>query len=148
MKNSHRIAGLLEEAADLIRQESEKGEDPKPRRFKKLSDGWVQDKELGLDWGPSSSARMVFAAANKYASKDGGRLPTSKELMSLIDHARNDPAIDTDFFIDTNTDDWYWTGTTVAGNSDVAWCVNFSYGSVNGLHKDYDNYVRPVRPSQ
>ena len=118
-------------------------------RFRKLSDGWVLDKALGIEWGPSSDKRMTFDEAQKYAAEKGCRLPTVKELRSLVDYDRHEPAIDSAFFPDTKTDDWYWTGTTTSWNSVAAWCVNFyggRVGSING--KDYHFYVRPCRASQ
>ena len=117
-------------------------------RFKTIPDGWVWDKALGIEWGPSSLKRMNWEEAKKYATEQGGRLPSVKELRSLIDYDRNNPAIDTQFFKDTKTDDWYWTGTEVSGYSSCAWCVYFKYGNVPSYNKGNDPYVRPVRASQ
>lgn len=117
-------------------------------RFKKLADGWMLDKALNIEWGPSSKKRMNWEDTQKYTAEQGGRLPTVKELRSLADYDRHSPAIDTDFFGDTKTDDWYWTGTPVAGSSSNAWCVDFYGGSVYYGDKDVSNYVRPVRASQ
>lgn len=117
-------------------------------RFKMLSDGWVLDKALGIEWGPSSKNRMNWDAAKKYAAEQGGRLPTVKELRSLVNYDRNNPAIDTAFFPDTKTDDWYWTGTEVSGCSSSAWFVYFYYGIVGSSSKGSGDYVRPVRASQ
>lgn len=117
-------------------------------RFKKLSDGWILDKALGIEWGPSSQKRMDWSDAKKYAEEQGGRLPTVKELRSLVDYDRREPAIDTQFFPDTKTDDWYWTGTEDAGTSDYAWSVGFYYGFVGYGSKNCYDYVRPCRASQ
>jgi hypothetical protein len=117
-------------------------------RFKTLSDGWVLDKALGIEWGPSSTNRMNWEKAKKYADDKGGRLPTVKELRSLVDYDRANPAIDTAFFADTKTDDWYWTGTQVKAYESCAWCVGFGFGSVSNGCKDYGSYVRPCRSSQ
>lgn len=117
-------------------------------RFKKLNDGWVLDKALGIEWGPSSTKRFDWEDAKKYAAEQGGRLPTVKELRSLVDYDRREPAIDTQFFGDTKTDDWYWTGTPVAGYSSDAWCVFFGSGGVSISSKDCNSCVRPVRASQ
>lgn len=119
-----------------------------PARFKKLKDGWVRDKLCGIEWGPTSTRCMDWEDANKNAADQGGRLPTVKELCSLIDYDKHNPAIDTNFFKDTKTDDWYWTGTQLASCSDDAWVVYFGNGGVGYGHKDNNNYVRPVRASQ
>lgn len=110
-------------------------------RFKELKDGWIKDAQLGLDWGPSSDETMTFKKAQEYCKKLGARLPESQELMSLIDHSKRCPAS----VLDMKHDDWYWTGTVVAGYPDYAWCVSFNGGSVNDDREDDDNYVRPVR---
>ena len=116
-----------------------------PERFKKLEDGWISDSLTGLDWGPSSDEVVDFKEAQKYCEKLGARLPESQELFSLVDHSKKHPA---SVLEDMKHDDWYWSGTTVAGGSDRAWCVYFVYGDVGVTHKDVGNYVRPVRASQ
>lgn len=145
--NKDKVIEALKNVIAAVKEAPE--EEPKESgRFKVLSDGWVLDKALGIEWGPSSEERMNFSKAEKYAADKGGRLPTVKELRSLVDYDRCKPAVDVQFFGDTKTDDWYWTGTPVAGNSDYAWCVNVNYGYVDDDHKDVVSYVRPVRASQ
>ena len=143
--NSKKIVQALEQVIEAVKEQTNNPVENK--RFKILSDGWIRDKALGKDWGPSSDKRMNFAEAGKYVEEKGGILPTVKELRSLIDYDRKNPAIDTDFFGDTKTDDWYWTGTMVAGSSSFVWCVDF-FGNVCDCNEDYGYYVRPVRPSQ
>ena len=118
-----------------------------PDRFQKLKDGWIKDNLLGLDWCPSSDKPMSWADAKKYAADKGGRLPTVDELASLVDRSKRNPAIDP-IFTDTKTDDYYWTGTELAGDSGYAWIVTFSSGGVSGYRKDCGYCVRPVRSSQ
>jgi len=113
------------------------------KRFKELKDGWIKDSLTGLDWGQSSDKTMTFKQALAYCKKLGARLPTSQELMSLIDHSKRCPASELDM-----KDDWYWTGTSVAGYPGDAWCVLFLYGSVFSSNKGYALYVRPVRKSK
>ncbi len=118
-------------------------------RFHRLKDGWVLDRLLGLEWGPVSAKRMNFANAGKYCAELVGRLPTSKELMTLIDHGRHDPAIVETFVKETPTNDWYWTGTRcVWPGSTSAWCVSFNSGIVDYRNEFFGYYVRPVRVSQ
>ena len=146
-----KVKELIEKAESLvaeIKQHISTAKVVESNRFKTLADGWVLDKALGIEWGPSSQKRMNWEEAKKCAADQGGRLPTVKELRSLIDYDRHNPAVDTTFFADTKTDDWYWTGTEVAGSSSSAWCVVFSYGYVLYNFKGYDYCVRPVRASQ
>ena len=87
---------------------------------------------------------MDFKEANEYCEKLGARLPESRELFSLVDHSKKNPACLLD---DMKHDDWYWTNTLVAGYPENAWCVTFVFGDVNFGNKVNDNYVRPVRAS-
>ena len=117
-----------------------------PARFEKLSDGWIKDRLLGLDWGPSSAKEMTWKQAQEYCKKQGGRLPESCELETLTDRSKSNPAI-YPIFADTKPS-WYWSNTTVAWASGSAWCVAFRYGHVGSTSKGSFNSVRPVRSSQ
>ena len=116
-------------------------------RFKKLADGWVLDKATLKEWGPSSAKEMNFEDAEKYCTDKSGRLPTLRELQSIVDYERHEPAIDTAFFPDTKSS-WYWTSTETNWNKSSAWCVVFFSGGVGYGNKGNANYVRPVRASQ
>lgn len=117
-------------------------------RFQKLEDGWIKDNLLGIVWSPSSGEVMNFKEAQKYCVEAGGRLPELEELALLADHSKRNPATDAEVFTDIKTNDWYWSGTEVAGTPGYAWMVDFNYGGVYDYHKDYSGYVRPVRSSQ
>ncbi len=60
---------------------------------------------------------------------EGWRLPTIKELFSLVDHTKTGPAIDTEKFPDTKSD-WYWSSTPTTWNSSARWVVGFHNGFV------------------
>lgn len=153
-KKKETILSLLVEIRDVMKAQKpavvfSMGFTPKSNgRFTTLEDGWVKDGLLGLDWGPSSDKKMTLDEAKKYALNKGGRLPTVEELSRLVDYKRYDPSIDTEFFPDMKTDDWYWTGTEHAYWSDLAWIVDFESGSVYCYCKGNSNYVRPGRPSK
>ena len=116
----------------------------KSERFIKLPDGWVKDIQTGLEWGPSSSDSMNWGKAKAHCEKADGRLPTVRELESLIDRKKHNPATD----LPGTKSEWYWTCEDTAWYSCNAWYVVFSHGSVNYDSKDYNYYVRPVRSSQ
>lgn len=116
-------------------------------RFETLNDGWVRDHQLGIDWGPSSDKTMNFEKAESYCAEKGGRLPTLRELHSLVDYEKHNPAIDKEVFKDQESS-WYWTSTPLADDPGFAWIVDFYCGDVGYDHRDNDNYVRPCRPSQ
>lgn len=142
--NKDKVIDALKSVIAAVKEAPE-AEPNESNRFKKLDDGWVMDRLLGLDWGPSSDETMDFKSAKKYCKNLGARLPESHELMSLIDHSRRQPAC---LLNDMKHDDWYWTGTLVAGYPGGAWCVSFLYGSVFNFNKGSNNYVRPVRTSK
>ena len=116
-------------------------------RFYKLADGWIRDMELKIEWGPSSTSSMKFKAAQEYVEKHNGRLPTLKELHSLVDYDKREPAIDKSIFSDTKND-YYWTSKMTSWRSDAAWCVSFGFGFVYYNFEIGGNYVRAVRASQ
>lgn len=118
--------------------------------FVKNLDGTVFDKSTGLVWGPTFDKEITFEAAEK-ACKDfdlGGhkdwRLPTVKELASLVYYDKRDPAIDKEFFPDTKSSH-YWTSTPFCSVSDGGWVVYFGDGYVSYHYRYYSYYVRPVR---
>jgi hypothetical protein len=122
-------------------------------RFERQADGTVLDRELGLRWSRTltdtdgDAERLNFAAAEKACAAlgDGWRLPTRRELASLIDDTRHEPAIDVEAFPDTKPN-YYWTSTPAAWSpSSPAWLVGFGYGYAGGNHRDGDAFVRAVR---
>jgi len=44
--------------------------------------------------------------------------------------------------------DNYWSSTTIVGNEDNAWGVNFNNGNDNWNNKSNNNYVRCVRDGE
>ncbi len=72
------------------------------------------------------------------------RLPTLKELATLVDYTRVDPATDTVFFPNIGADN-YWSATTDASDSKDAWYVNFIYGFYGNTYKSSNYRVRAVR---
>jgi hypothetical protein len=67
-----------------------------------------------------------------------------KELRSIVDYGRYDPAIDSTYFPGTNPDG-YWSSSTYAYCASHAWGVAFLYGGVDGNGEAYTYYVRCVR---
>ena len=82
-----------------------------------------------------------------YAGHSDWRLPNIKELQSIVDYEIYSPAINGTYFPNTQSD-FYWSGTTYAVYTDVAWVVHFLNGDVYSDYKGSGYYVRPVRSSQ
>jgi hypothetical protein len=114
----------------------------------------VHDSRTGLIWTRSTlpGGRRNWADAQTAAGACalGGfsdwRLPTIRELLSIVDYERASPAIDQVFECE---DSWYWTGTPYAGSpSACAWGVDFNGGFSGWGHQSYEGFVRAVRPGQ
>ena len=104
-----------------------------------ISDPVVTDEITGLAWQRAvPSQRYAWSAAKEACQGlvlggfDDWRLPSRVELVSLIENARTDPAIDLQafpFVIGTGpTSDWFWTSTPSAGAASKAWYVYFYFG--------------------
>ncbi len=94
----------------------------------------VTDSVTGLVWQYTSGAKVTLSTAKAgCASRTNGgkawRLPTVIELLSIIDPARNSPAIDSSkFFVDLTNGSNFWTTTPAAIQPGYAWVVDFKNG--------------------
>ena len=147
---------------------------PSPR-FIDNNNGTVEDRFTGLTWLKEGNCIQFFdgdatgvnsrnwdnaiIAANSLRSgycglTDGSaagdwRLPTRKELDSLIDLGRYNPALPPDCpLAATTVASYYWSATTYASNPDYAWYVYFHYGYDYSNNKSSSLYVRAVRGGQ
>ncbi len=114
----------------------------------------VTDTLTGLQWTRANVAGgpMNWAAAKKAAEAVtlGGhsdwRLPTIRQLLSIVDYERSNPAIDPAFECDSA---WYWSSTPYkVSPGGYAWIVYFGNGD-SGWYGRTDGYrVRAVRAGQ
>ena len=69
---------------------------------------WVQETDGGLrDWEGS----IQYCEDLQFAGFDDWKLPSNRELSSLVDLRKQKPAIDTEFFADTDYKAYYWSRT-------------------------------------
>ena len=70
------------------------------------------------------------------------RLPTIKELLTLVDYETKTIPTSVD-----NSIKWfgYWSYTPLSYNPNFAWFVNFYYGNTYYNNKSVSHYVRCVR---
>ena len=118
------------------------------------TDEVVTDHLTGLMWvrAPSSlqwNWTFAFIAINNingsaYAGYSDWRLPNVRELQSLIDYGRWDPALPAGhpFTIMLGR---YWSSTTSALNETFGWTVSITGGNVDISGKGGSHRVLPVR---
>jgi len=108
----------------------------------------VVDGKTGLTWqrGVASVAK-TWAEAKAYCPTVGAnfRLPSVKELLTIVDFTKSNPAIDTTVFPGT-TAAVFWTSSAVAGNNPShAWSVNFGTSRAGSYGVGGAGQVRCVR---
>jgi len=110
------------------------------------------DGRTGLTWQDNrfvESERVNYAQAEKLCKElrlgnhDDWRIPTIKELISLIDYKKYDPAILDGFSIAESN--YYWSSTQYMGDPDKVWGIDFKDGATDANGKAYDRRVRCVR---
>lgn len=119
-------------------------------------DDIVTDRGSGLTWQRRPSQQTFpFSEAQAYCSSlalrgTGWRVPSMKELQTIVDEGRTSPALDPEVFPDYPAPDAFFrTSSTSAGCSDCAWLMrpdgsSFETGVNTGLNAHH--YVRCVRP--
>ena len=136
----------------------------------------VTDNVTGLQWQDNSEAKTITKPWVTQANYDtdryddtsgdtattycanlslGGysnwRLPTRKELASIVDYGRYAPSLDPEFL--NVASNHYWSSTTKSNIISRAWIVYFLYGNQNNSYgvngsKNNKNYVRCVREGE
>ena len=122
-----------------------------PPSYTDNGDGTITDNVTGLMWQKEDDdITRTWDNANSYcnditiAGYSNWRLPSKKELISVLDCGTYSPSIDTTYFTGTNASN-YWSFTTGANSSSLAWLVDFNSGLVDGRNKSNSYYVQCVR---
>lgn len=123
---------------------------PQPA-YQDNGDGTVTDLNTGLMWQQDDDGieRMWQPAMNncedlRLAGHTDWRLPTRRELVSVVDYGRWLPAINTDYFPTCRLDE-YWSSSPYVDYPDDAWLVDFVSGNAAHRKRSYYHYVRCVR---
>ena len=112
-------------------------------------DGTITDKVTNLMWQKENERYNWDTALNfcnnlTLADYSDWRLPSKKELMSILNYGTYSPSIDQTFFPDTGI--WYyWTSTDHAYDPSNAWLIWFLYGTAFYDNKGSNQDVRCVR---
>jgi len=114
----------------------------------------VTDNVTGLQWQDDDTHPfMTWSAAQTHCAQlnidgTGWRLPTKRELESLVDYSRSDRALDPAFInigASTYAED-YWSSTPYIGDATQVGVVTFHNGYTQSHRSKTDSlYVRCVR---
>ncbi len=142
-----------------------RGVSPSPQLIDN-NDGTISDRATGLMWMKATAdadedgeatigdimtweEALFWCENTSFAGYSDWRLPTIKELVSMVSFDVDEPAVDTGYFPDTASSR-YWSSTSSRANNiqGQAWAVDFTCGdTVNGM-KTNTYYVRAVRGSK
>jgi hypothetical protein len=123
---------------------------PTPGRYT-LASGTVYDTKTKLTWQQvSPSTPGTWASAKGYCpglnlQGMGWRLPTVKELTTIVDVAQAGTSVDATAFPGAPSH-YYWSSTPLAGDANNAWLIDFSGGAAyafGAISVEYD--MRCVR---
>ena len=151
------------ENADFFGQDAQYAKAGKciPQKFTVKGSGnekIVFDENLKLEWqqkfpeGEYTWQQAADFCKKEYAGSYGWRLPTPKELLSIVDNGKFDPAVNTEYFPET-PDEWFWTSADFASTAEAdqnkAWFVRFDKGFLSHKPKSESEkmHVRCVRGS-
>ncbi len=111
------------------------------------------DGKTGLVWQDDSAVNAIekdYDHAKQYCEGlvlDGysdWRLPTIREFYTIIDIARDRPALMNGF--EAKIEGNFWTVTTFVQNAEKeAWSISTSYGEAESAYKSREYHVRCVR---
>jgi hypothetical protein len=103
--------------------------------------GIVFDSITGLQWQHQDGGEMTWQQAVKYcdtlslAGYTDWQMPDCHELFSILNHDKNNPALDTRYFVNTGAEYW-WSSQKQWNDSTKVWCVNAGGGVGNHPAKE------------
>lgn len=106
--------------------------------------GTCSGSAVALDW----SEALQTAEQSDYAGYLDWRVPNIKELQSLVERCRTDPAINESFFFNTPTTITFWSSSPTKIWTNWVWAISFHDGNTlrNGVASDH--MIRLVRSSE
>lgn len=114
--------------------------------------GTVYDNSTRLTWQQETNpTKRSWSDATTYCAQlqlegTGWRLPTLKELLTLVDPARTSPPVIDSKVFPGSSSDLYWSTTNFKMDTNFAWTVDFGMGNSARDHlKSAPASVRCVR---
>ena len=117
----------------------------------KTDDGSIHDKDTWYTWQNAQDVFIAELNSSSFGEHSDWRVPTIKELASIIDYGKITPNIDANYFPNTLCKEasYYWSSTTDASRTSYAWGIFFCYGHNYGRYYKLNSYyVRAVRGGQ
>ena len=113
---------------------------------------WSLQTVSGISWNDATSTAggspiATHNTASRCGFATGWRVPTRRELLSIVHHGAYSPAIDGAYFPAT-VNSGYGTNDSYAPNPANAWYVYFDGGYTYANYKTNTNHVRLVRSGQ
>jgi len=114
---------------------------------------WSLQTVTNINWNNATDTATagrpipVANAASRCGYNSGWRLPTRRELLSIVRHGASNPAIDGNYFPATASD-YYRSSDAYAPGTAAAWSVRFGDGYANAYDKTFTSQVRLVRSGQ
>ncbi len=118
--------------------------------WKRCAEGQTWDGSTcnGSASGHTWAQALTLASTSSFAGKSDWRLPDYKELSSLVEECRTNPAINDTIFPNT-PGSYFWSDSPYANSSNYAWHVNFGIGNADSYFYRSDSFaVRLVRGGQ
>ena len=113
----------------------------------------VNDPSTNLMWEDTKHAedeQVTYLQANSYCNAlklgehNDWRVPTIKELLSIVDYARHEPATLKEFKR-VDQDKLYWSSTEYTNKPTEFWGIVFENGNTDNASAIYHRRVRCVR---
>lgn len=118
--------------AALLLTHSPRAEAP-PGRYTYSGGGTVTDTRTGLEWQRTpNGSKMNWASAITHCKNldlhgNGWRLPSVKELQTIVDETQYSPAIDQGAFSSTSSE-LFWSSSASARKPNYQWETSYAWG--------------------
>jgi len=137
--------------------------------FINQKNGTVTDKRAGLIWKRCSQGQVWNSKTDKcvgnvtnyswqaalqqavitnksgFAGKKDWRVPTIKEMLSIVIDNCDRSAFNDYVFPNSPTYGWYWTSSPYVADGNMAWFLDAGFGHTGGQNKTEHSMLRLVR---